>query len=204
MRASLMLLCFILPGGLAFADMIPPPPPDMGCATGAYPASSHDAEYCYPSTCEKTDDCKKGQVCQPQGICIIVTTHMSRNTQFYSRKEAGAACSAKAACAAGACEVVKRCVPKGTKASTDPENPIPDVPLEDPFPPLSKDPKPPKTPPDPPKTPESQPKSTPTLNEPPTKVDMGRCSVSPAADPSSSMVALAFAFSLLLARRRTS
>jgi hypothetical protein len=209
MRWLLLFSLFI--SRLAFADKIPPMPP-MDCATGARATSSHSGTYCSPTGCQSSEDCEEGQVCQQQGLCINFSTYNTRNGKPAVRSKAGDNCSAKKACTSGECEVVKRCVPKGTKATPGPENkltrPTPEEingtktpePETDPEP--EPDPKTPEPEPQPDSQPESAPESTPTKAQPPTKVDKGRCSVSPADTLSASWVGLFLAFSLILARRR--
>ena len=209
MRAWFILLSLLCSSGVALADMIPPMPP-MTCAKGSSPTQSHDGAYCYPSTCNDNNDCEKGNVCQLQGLCISLSTHTDRTQQEYTNKSAREVCSnenAAKTCGANSCEVVKRCVPKGTKATPGPETPI-TIPDKQPKQPEVQDP--PKKPepvsqptPDSEPTADSQPDSPTKRTEPPAKIEpKGRCAVSPAESLDASVVALFFAFSLLLARRR--
>lgn len=201
MRLWFVLAFSIVSGGLALADMVPPMMP-IKCATGSYATQDHDYTYCRPTSCQKNEDCEKGQECQPQGLCIVFSERYGRPGNLYIHESAGDACSSKKACSYGECETIKRCVPKGTKASTDPENKL-SPPVKTPKTPTPE----PKTPEPQPETPESQPESAPESTPaktppPPTKVDKGRCSVSPVGDISGSLVSLVLFFSLLLLRRR--
>jgi hypothetical protein len=208
MRLRLVLM-FLLFSRVALADMIPPMPP-MTCAKGSSPTNSHNGAYCNPNNCTSNTDCETGKVCQLQGLCISFSTYYARSGGQFVRDSAGDACSAKKACSYGECEVVMRCVPKGTKATAGPENrltpPDPNAPTKTPEPdklpdPLP-DPKTPETQPEPPDSqPDATPDSTPTKVNPPTKVEKGRCSASPTDELSASFVGLFLAFALFTRRR---
>jgi hypothetical protein len=215
MRAKVLFLFCLLYGGVAFADMVPPMP-EMKCDLGARWGTDHGGGGCYPTTCSKSEDCGKGETCQLQGLCISFETKYGRpNGTPYIESSAYGTCDSKKACTSGQCEVVKRCVPKGTKATPGPENKLtPPDPFrpEDRLPPdpVTKDPEPqpqpkiPETQPDPQpdSQPDATPENTPTKVPPPTKVDKGRCSVSPVGDFSLLWMPLLMFFSVLLLRRK--
>jgi hypothetical protein len=177
MQVRLFFLLFFISRGIVFADAIPPMP-EMKCDLGARWGIDHGGGSCYPTYCQTNDQCNTGEVCQPQGLCVIFTLRTARSGDPYVDSSAYDTCDAKKVCSSGQCEVVKRCVPNGTKATPGAENRL--------------------TPPD---TSMKTPDSTPTKVNPPTKVDKGRCAVSPVGELDVLGVLL-FAFSLLLLRRR--
>ncbi len=116
-RTLLLALAFCLPS-LALADAIGPPPEK--CPPGAIGESSHEGEWCQPSTC--TIDCPEGRKCRPGvGLCVTSTevpcgglypVEMEPCTTTII--EAHGPCAADSDCAKGTCEVARRCIRTST------------------------------------------------------------------------------------------
>jgi hypothetical protein len=102
----------------AFADKVPPPPPD--CPKGSVGDTGHEGPHCVPLDCKVDSDCKSDMTCQKISLCIeqkMIAAGRSETPNKYffvnGTCEDPSTCESPASCKGG-----KRCVksPAGTKA----------------------------------------------------------------------------------------
>lgn len=122
------LIALVLHAPAALADAVPPPP--TSCPPGASGQTSHNGEWCAPTTCNADADCAHYEggkrVCVAQALCVERREEKSASGwshgQPFTRELAHASCDPKgAACALGSCVEAKRCVSADAKPEPKPE-----------------------------------------------------------------------------------
>ncbi|MBZ0120744.1 MAG: hypothetical protein K8H88_27365 [Sandaracinaceae bacterium] len=117
MRSLLLVLVSLVPS-LALADVVGPDPTD--CPLGTQPFSCHGVESCRPLGCTADADCTTGQICQTRSLCVEPRTCGGRIEPDSALPPpvitARTMCSET--CAAGTCEDLMVCVPRGTPPGT--------------------------------------------------------------------------------------
>jgi MYXO-CTERM domain-containing protein len=121
-RLALSLLLLAAAPAVVAADAIAPPPE---CPPGAHGVSSHDGQWCTPTTCAADADCSRWGaseqdplVCRPAGLCVATESRSPGGRmpadaprEPYQVQIARAACERDADCADGArCELASRCL----------------------------------------------------------------------------------------------
>ena len=177
MRLPLFIASLVLLWGVsAFADRIPPPPPD--CPAGSTGATGHEGEHCVPLDCKADSDCKGGLVCREFPLCTeekMLSPGRSPVESLYIFVEG--TCEDPSSCRAPAtCKGGKRCV----KPSSGQKAPAASGPVT-----LAAE-KPP----------------TPGVTKPPTTGKAGGCAVSSPASPGVLFGVLGVLGLVLLRRRR--
>ncbi len=107
-----------------WSDEVPPPP--TNCPPGSRGDSDHLGTLCAPTNCQYAAQCKKGEVCREQALCVRTDEHehhRQRGHKFKRTVVTGVCTPGPKACKAPAvCDKIKRCVAKtvATKATSVP------------------------------------------------------------------------------------
>jgi len=111
--APLLLTLALLWPAAAVADVVMPPP--ERCPRGATGTTSHEGQWCAPTTCIDDGNCWQGRCTEAVGLCI--TSQQIRcggrggwdpNCKV-TKTVAHSACSTDSDCATGTCQVASRC-----------------------------------------------------------------------------------------------
>ena len=108
----LLLIALLLPA-TASADAVMPPP--VRCPRGASGTTSHEGQWCAPTTCTGDSSCWQGRCTADVGLCVISQQIPCGGRGGWdpnckvTKTVAHSTCSSDADCAQGTCEVADRC-----------------------------------------------------------------------------------------------
>ena len=114
MRAFAVLFtsASLLVASVAAADVVMPPP--STCPEGSQGATCHGGPHCVPSKCASDAECKSGEVCQDRQLCVnpinCAGGWSDPDAAPPMSPDVRGPCNA-GACAEGACNTYKVCVP---------------------------------------------------------------------------------------------
>jgi hypothetical protein len=114
--AAVLLLLLVSAPAAALADAIGPPPPK--CPRGSAGVSSHEGEWCEPTTCATDLDCPDARCTLGVGLCVTRQTvpcgglwNPANGPCTVELAEAHGSCKQQSDCKTGTCELARRCLP---------------------------------------------------------------------------------------------
>jgi MYXO-CTERM domain-containing protein len=96
----------LLWGGIARADVVPPPP--TSCLDGSLGKTCHGGPYCAPVLCHDSSSCAGGKTCRPTALCIDQLDCFGRGGGPKVDRVVGS-CELGALCGSGICQSVQVC-----------------------------------------------------------------------------------------------